>query len=67
MDMTRWFEPTAENFFGRVSKAQTLSALSEAGKTVPDSAKLKKAELAAMAEQELHGTGWLPAPVRTTA
>ena len=22
MNMTRWFEPTADNFFGRVSKAQ---------------------------------------------
>ena len=66
MDMTRWFEPTAENFFSRVSKAQTVSALNEAGKAVPDP-KLKKAELAAVAEQELRGTGWMPTPVRILA
>ena len=66
MDITRWFEPTAENFFSRVSKAQTVSALNEAGKAIPDP-KLKKAELAAVAEQELRGTGWIPAPVRILA
>jgi hypothetical protein len=31
---------------------------------VTETAKLKKAELAAFAEKELDGTGWLPEPVR---
>jgi hypothetical protein len=30
LDMGKWFRPTAENYFGRVSKAQTLDALREA-------------------------------------
>ena len=28
-------------------------------------AKLKKTELAALAEREIHGTGWLPQPLRS--
>ncbi len=64
VDMTLWFTPTAENFFGRVSKARTLSAFEETGRNAPDAAKLKKAELCALAEKELGGTGWLPGPVR---
>lgn len=64
-DMTKWFVPTAENFFSKVSKARIGDALTEAGKPpVTETAKLKKAELAAFAEKEMHGTGWLPEPVR---
>ena len=32
MDMTKWFTPTAENFFSKVSKARITEALTEAGK-----------------------------------
>jgi ParB family chromosome partitioning protein len=64
MDMTKWFTPTADNFFARVSKPQILAALTEAGKTAPDASKLKKAELASQAAAAIQGTGWLPAPVR---
>ena len=65
IDMTRWFTPTAENCFGRISKTLIAEALTEAGKT-PDSTKLarKKTELAKLAEFEVAGTGWLPQPVR---
>jgi len=64
MDMAKWFTPTADNFFARVSKPQILAALTEAGKTAPDASKLKKAELASQAAAAIQGTGWLPAPVR---
>ena len=64
MDMTKWFTPTADSFFARVSKPQILAALTEAGKTAPDASKLKKAELASQAAAAIQGTGWLPAPVR---
>jgi ParB family chromosome partitioning protein len=64
-DMTEWFTPTASNYFSRVQKSRIADALAEAGK--PASAgtlKLKKTELAALAENEVRGTGWLPEPVR---
>ena len=65
LDMTKWFTPTAENFFSKVSKVRIGGALTESGKPpVTETAKLKKAELAAFAEKELDGTGWLPDPVR---
>lgn len=64
-DMTKWFTPTASTFFSRISKSQIAEALTEAGKPPSTEAmKLKKAELAALAESEINGTGWLPEPVR---
>lgn len=63
--MTRWFTPTVSNFFSRVSKFQIAGALTKAGKPASSEAlKLKKAELASLAENEVKGTGWLPEPVR---
>ncbi len=65
VDMAKWFTPTAENFFGRISKPRIALALAEAGK--PASAitlAFKKADLATVAEKEIQGTGWLPEPVR---
>ncbi len=43
-----------------------LEALSEAGRPARTRAwsKLKKTELAALAEREIRGTGWLPQPLR---
>ncbi len=65
INMNRWFVPTAENFFNRISKPQIAEALAAAGKPA-DAPKLslKKAQLAAAAESEVAGTGWLPEPVR---
>ena len=62
LDMKAWFTPTAENYFSRVSKPQILDALTAARKQpfAPAWDKLKKAELAAVAEREIAGTGWLP-------
>jgi ParB family chromosome partitioning protein len=65
LDMGKWFRPTAENYFGKVSKAQILNALREAnGSTAPAWADMKKADLAALAERQIAGTGWLPEPLR---
>ena len=68
VDMSKWFTPTAENFFSKVSKTSMAEALAEAGKPASaDSLKLKKAQLAALAETELKSTGWLPVPIRTSS
>jgi ParB family chromosome partitioning protein len=65
MDMTRWFTPTAENFFDRISKAKILEALAEAGKEAgPIKRGMKKGELAKAAEFDLAGSDWLPQPLR---
>jgi ParB family chromosome partitioning protein len=67
LDMSAWFTPTAENYFGRVSRQQILDALTEArGGQPPAPAwlKLKKTELASLAEREVGGTGWLPELLR---
>jgi ParB family chromosome partitioning protein len=67
-DMTKWFTPTASNFFSRVSKSQIADALAEAGKPVnADGLKLKKAELAGKAELSITGTRWLPEPRRISS
>ena len=68
IDMTRWFVPTADNFFSRVSKGQIATALADAGKPAAATIlALKKAQLAAAAETEIAGTGWLPEPIRINA
>jgi ParB family chromosome partitioning protein len=69
LDMTDWYMPTADNLFGRISKTLTLDAIAEA-RQQPNAiawAKLKKPELAALAERHMAGTGWLPEPLRTFA
>lgn len=69
LDMTAWLTPTAENYFNRVSKLQILEALQEARQQPPAPAweKLKKPELAALAERETAASGWLPLPLRQSA
>jgi ParB family chromosome partitioning protein len=65
MDMASHFTPTAANYFGRVSRDAILGALAEAkgASPAPAWAKMKKAELAVLAERQVTGTGWLPAPM----
>jgi ParB family chromosome partitioning protein len=68
LDMAAWFKPTAANYFSRIGKPGILAALQEVkGATAPAWAKMKKAELAALAERELADTGWLPAPLKRPA
>lgn len=66
LNMTEWFTPTAENYFHRVSRSQIVSAITEATKRPAKVTwdKLKKSELATLAERETAGTGWLPKPLR---
>jgi ParB family chromosome partitioning protein len=65
LDMGNWFNPTAGNYFGRVNRAQILSAIDEAnGSHAPALEKLKKSELAVRAEALISGTSWLPEPLR---
>lgn len=68
-DMAAWFQPTAENYFSRISKPQMLTDLQEAKGVPPAPAwsSLKKAELAVLAERETTGTGWMPKPLRAMA
>jgi ParB family transcriptional regulator, chromosome partitioning protein len=68
-DMHAWFQPTAANYFGRVKRDFITEALLEAGRPARTRtwAKMKKSDLAALAERELHGTGWLPKPLRSLA
>jgi ParB family chromosome partitioning protein len=60
------FAPTAENYFGRVTKAEILNAVTDARgeETASLLADLKKKEMAIEAERLVAGTGWLPAPLR---
>jgi len=62
LDMKNWFTPTAENFFRHVARPSIVNAIREAtGKPSKRSwEKQKKSELAALAEREITGTGWLP-------
>ena len=64
--MATWFKPTADNYFGRISKPLIIEALNEARAQPPAPAwlKLKKGDLATIAEREIAGTGWLPALLR---
>jgi ParB family chromosome partitioning protein len=66
LDMGQWFTPTASNFFAKISKQAMLAAIAEAKGTpcAPAWEKLKKPELAMLAERQTVGTGWLPKPVR---
>lgn len=69
LDMVAWFTPTADNYFGRVSKASIEEAVAEAkGRDFASGvAGMKKAEAAAYAERQLAGTGWLPEPIRVVS
>ena len=68
LDMTAaGWTTTADNYLGRVTKAQILEAVREA--RGEDTARLiehmKKTDMAREAERLLQGTGWLPEVLRT--
>jgi len=67
LDMTANWRPTAESYFGKVTKAQILAAVREAkGEAAAQMIDhLKKADMAAEAERLLQGSGWLPETLRT--
>jgi len=61
------WQPTVENYLGRVTKARILEAVREArgAEAVERIAHLKKNDMAQAAERLLEGTGWLPEALRT--
>ncbi|MBE7728251.1 ParB/RepB/Spo0J family partition protein [Komagataeibacter sp. FXV3] len=61
------WQPTVENYLGRVTKARILQAVREArgGETADRIAHLKKPDMAREAERLLDGSGWLPEALRT--
>lgn len=69
LDMTAFWEPTAERYLSRVTKAHVLAAMTEA--VSPDAARrlsgLKKGDLIAAAQPDLVKAQWLPALLRTRA
>ena len=69
LDMSAWFRPTAENYFGRVSRTLIMEAMTQAGLPVRTRlwSKMKKVDLAVLAEREMAETGWLPQPLRPVA
>lgn len=67
VDMTDWFEPTADNYFNHVNRTTIELAVAEAkGKEAELSVRAvkKKGEAVLIAERLVAGSGWLPAPVR---
>lgn len=61
------WQPTVENYLGRVTKARILEAVREArgSEAAERIAQLKKNDMAQAAERLLEGTGWLPEALRT--
>lgn len=68
LDMREWWTPTADGYLKSVPKERIIQVLAEAGAPVSGATeKLKKTDLALVAERQLTGTGWLPAVLRGAA
>lgn len=61
-DLRDWWQPGAENYFGRISKDQIGDALAEAGceDRAREALKLKKTEAALLAEKTIAENRWVP-------
>ena len=68
LDMTLYFKPDAENYFGKIGKDMILADLKQITGSDPSPAqlKMKKSELAAAAAKVVGDTGWLPEILRGT-
>ncbi|MBJ7535397.1 ParB N-terminal domain-containing protein [Rhodomicrobium vannielii ATCC 17100] len=69
LDMTHFWSPTAESYFGSVTKAHILEAVRE-GVSEEAAERLhgmKKEPMTKAAEELLKGTGWLPVVLRSGA
>ncbi|MGV1793613.1 ParB/RepB/Spo0J family partition protein [Rhizobium sp. A37_96] len=67
VDMTNWFETTADSYFSHINRRGIEQAVLEAQgpeAALAVSAASKKAEAVLIAERRIKGAGWLPAPVR---
>ncbi len=70
VDMTNWFETTADSYFSHINRRGIEQAVLEAQgpeAALAVSAASKKAEAVLIAERRIKGSGWLPAPVRIAA
>jgi ParB family chromosome partitioning protein len=67
LDMTRYWSPTVQSYFGSVTKAHILDAAREGAseEAAQRLAGMKKEPMAKAAEKLLKGSGWLPAILRT--
>lgn len=66
LDMSQYWQASAEGYFSRVSKDQTLAAVAEAAgeAAAKPMAAMKKGELAAAAEKAVKGKAWVPPALR---
>ena len=62
IDLYEWWQPTAENYFSKISKDQIADAVQEAGfaERSRDVLKLKKGDAATLAQDILTDTRWVP-------
>lgn len=62
IDLYDWWQPTAENYFSKITKDQISEAVHDAGFSgrARDLMKLKKADAAELAEATLADTRWVP-------
>ncbi|BBE80748.1 MULTISPECIES: ParB/RepB/Spo0J family partition protein [Phytobacter] len=62
IDLYDWWQPTAENYFSKISKDQIADAVQEAGfaERSRDVLKLKKGDAATLAQDILTDTRWVP-------
>lgn len=70
VNMTDWFETTADTYFNHVNRRGIEQAVLEAQgpeAALAVSSASKKAEAVLIAERRMTGSGWLPAPVRIAA
>ena len=61
-DLSAWWKPTKQNFFGRISKAKITECFENAGYTseATRSQNMKRDEAAELAEEILSNGTWLP-------
>lgn len=66
LDMSLYFRPDADNYFSKISKDMILIDLKQITGNDPSPAqlKMKKGELAKLAEKTVDGTGWIPTILR---
>jgi len=67
LDMSKWWQPTAQSYLAHVSKDRIAAVVAqEVGKDQAQSLlTMKKAQAAATAEELLKGKGWVPGMMRT--
>ena len=61
-DLSKWWQPDAESYFGKLTISQIGKAYEEAGLSARagEVVKLKRRDAAKAAEQDLNAQGWLP-------